>query len=118
MLGPVFAALALFIIDAERFFGIRDGILKQIYEENRALWHELGRPSGRLWRPQGEKSYVGAYYNQELWRRGSKIEQFSPAKPKYEQMRRLGRRILAADIPILLTVMFLWAFISSHHLHN
>jgi hypothetical protein len=66
-----------------------------------------------MWRPTGEKSNALHGCNRELWRRGSRLDQFMPAKSKFERMRPLGRRIVLLDIPLVVTTMVIFATLSA-----
>src|SRR5687768_3558079 len=116
--GPWIFALAgvgviKLIVDGERLFYVRDSILKQVYEQNRLLWHQLGKPTGRIWRPAGEKPNIlrGTFYR-PLWMAGSMIEEDPRLQEKFRKQMAIGRQLVRIDLP-LLVVGFLAAIILS-----
>ena len=98
-------------IDGERLFYLRDAILKQLYEQNRALWYQLGKPTGRIWRPPGEKGNVlrGAFHR-PLWIAGSKIEEDPRVRDKFQSQMAVGRQLVRLDVP-LLVIAFVLTFV-------
>src|SRR5688500_12751323 len=106
-------ALIKLIVDGERLFFVRDLILKQVYEQNRALWNQLGKPTGRIWRPPGEKSNImrGTLYR-PLWVAGSIIEEEPRVQEQFQKQMAISRQMTRIDLPLLCAGVLLAIFFS------
>jgi hypothetical protein len=90
------------VIDGERLFFVRDSILKQLYEQDRGFWIQLGKPTGRIWRPRGEAANVlGGAFHRPLWKAGSRIEQCPRVEQKFQAQIAIGRQLTLVDVPLL-----------------